>query len=74
MNVVFPAPFEPSRPVMPGPMSASRPASATVRPYRFTTPRAEITAGAGGPVDGARLQPDPIVWLNAIGILKPWSG
>jgi len=43
MNVVLPAPFEPSSPVIPGPISTSRPASATVWPYRFTTPRAETT-------------------------------
>ena len=43
MKVVFPAPFGPSRPVMPWPMSTSRPSTATVDRYRFVTPRAETT-------------------------------
>jgi hypothetical protein len=48
----LPAPLEPSRPVIPGPISTSRPASATVRPYRFTTPRAETTLREGKGLGG----------------------
>ena len=46
-NVVLPAPFEPSRPVIPGPISASRPASATVRAVALDDTAGDDDGSAG---------------------------